>query len=122
NRLDDIALRLRQRIERLEFPERVSSEHRTGPGAKILGSKVLARDLMQVSVDVGGLDRLSLTLVVDVLEELFTRQVLAPFHNPRQPTIVEIYRVFNPTLAAKLETERPASNMCMPVAHGSQSE
>src|SRR5437867_858576 len=87
-----------------------SGEHGATPGAEVLGGELPAADLSQVLVDVGGIDDLRLALVVDVLEELVTGQLLTVTDHTGQPSIREVDSMTLPSLAAELEAQRGTLN------------
>ena len=76
---------------------------RPGPRAKVLRSEVLSADLTQVVVDVARPDRLLHSILVQVLEQIFPRQRLAPAHDPRESPVAQRNGVDLPALAAEFE-------------------
>src|SRR5689334_10695034 len=81
--------------------ERDRADRRT-PGAEILGSEALAvaaHRLAQVVVDHAGVDRLTLAVVVDILEKLLTGQLLAAANDAREPAVVQHQLLHAPALA-----------------------
>src|SRR5438132_230817 len=65
-------------------------QHCPRPGPEILGGKCLAGDLVQVSVDIGGIDGVSLPGFVKVLEQFVAGQVATAFHDAGQPPISQV--------------------------------
>jgi hypothetical protein len=51
---------------------------------------------VQVVIDIGGVNRLALAGGIDVLKKLIPWQLLAPFHNGGEATVVETHRVILP--------------------------
>src|SRR5687768_13615067 len=74
-------------IARLQRPERAIGQDRTRPGPEILGRERRARRIADVGVDVLRSDVADLTRVVDVLEELLARQLLAAPDDRREPAV-----------------------------------
>src|SRR5215831_19076437 len=60
------------------FPEGTSGQDRASPRAHVLGREVLASELSQVVIDIGGVNRLALAGGIDVLKKLISWQILAP--------------------------------------------
>src|SRR5690606_3334541 len=48
--------------------QKASRQHRAGPGSKILGGKIFARDFLEIGVHIGGIDSVRFALFIDVLE------------------------------------------------------
>src|SRR4029079_19700872 len=90
--------------------EKGDRANRRAPGAEILGREagaVAAHHLAQVVVDHAGVDRLALAVVVDILKQLLTGQLLAVTDDSRQPPIVEHQLLHAAALALERE-ERAA--------------
>src|SRR4029450_1301858 len=62
---------------RVRGRQREGGENRGAPGAEVLGGDLLAGDLAHVVVDVCRVDGLPLSILVEVLKELVTGQVLS---------------------------------------------
>jgi hypothetical protein len=105
-------------IEALEFAERQRCQHRSRPGAEVLGRERLSRDLLQIGVDVRRIDRLPFAFLVDVLKEMLARDLLARAHDPRQPSVAQRDAVLPAALAAVFEDELRARKVDVAVAHG----
>ena len=56
---------------------------RARPSAKILGRVISSRDLLQVFVDVAGIHRLSLAVLIDILEQFLSGECLTVLHDIR---------------------------------------
>ena len=67
----DISFRFAPVLGRPHFSERFRRKHRPCPGPEILGGYVAPSDFLHVGVHVFGIDLLTLSLVVEVFEELF---------------------------------------------------
>jgi hypothetical protein len=103
NGLDNVLLGFRLRRPGAAFPEGTSGQDGARPHAHVLGRAVLARELVQVVIDIGGVNRLALAGGIDVLKKLIPWQLLAPFHNGGEATVVETHRVILPAFAAKVK-------------------
>jgi hypothetical protein len=103
NGLDNVLLGFRLRRPGAAFPEGTSGQDGARPRAHVLGRAVLARELVQVVIDIGGVNRLALAGGIDVLKKLIPWQLLAPFHNGGEATVVETHRVILPAFAAKVK-------------------
>jgi hypothetical protein len=103
---EDVAFRLRIRIEFSHFLERASRENRSRPRSKVLGCEVLARGLPQVLIHVGRLDILNLVVLVEVLKELASGQLLTFADNPGQSWIVELDVMKPASLALEAKPKR----------------
>src|SRR6476646_9214339 len=86
--IDDRLLALGVAVELLELPQGLGGQVGRGPGAEILGGNVLAGDLAEVGVDVVRVDGAPLTLVVDVLEQLVSRNVAAILDDAGEAAVV----------------------------------
>jgi len=90
--------------------EKGDGAHGRAPRAEILGGEtfaVAAHHLAQVVVDHAGVDGLSLALVVDILKQLLTGQLLALADDARQPAVVE-HQLLHPAALALEREERAA--------------
>src|SRR4029077_19168893 len=72
-RAHDLALRLCGRACLAQIVERPGREHGARPGTEVLRGEVLARDVLEVLVDVVRVDGHRLAVIVDVLEEMLAR-------------------------------------------------
>jgi hypothetical protein len=72
---DDVTLGLGLGVVLLVFGEGKRGEHRARPGAEILRRKILLRDLLDVGVDVAGIDRARFLGFIEILEQLMTSDV-----------------------------------------------
>ncbi len=122
DRLGDVPFGRGRRVEVLKFLQRLRGERRAGPRAKILGREVLAADLPQVVVHVARADIADLTRLVQVLEELLSRQIAACVDDRRQPPVLEVDLVLDAVLAAEVEADRRAANLDVLVVHRRQPE
>ena len=82
---------LRLRLECVAFLQRHASQHRPGPGAKILGGKVVAADLAQIIVHIREVDGVGLAVVADILEQFIAGEVLASPNNLGQSAVLEYH-------------------------------
>src|SRR5262245_23674561 len=91
-------------LERGVLIEAMGGEQGSGPGTEVLGGEIVRSDLTQVLIDVTRIDRLRLTVRVDVLEQVLTGEVPAALHQASDPAIGEGDLVILAALAAKPET------------------
>src|SRR3546814_2673514 len=77
---------------------------------------------MEVVVDVGRADVVALALLVDVLEQLLTGDVLARLDDPREPPVAQFDLLALAALRPKLEDQFRAVDVDMPVPHRGQAE
>src|SRR4051812_46397671 len=84
---EDVGLGLLLGCERPEIAQRTGGEHRPGPGPEVLRSDGAARDVAEVLVDVTGVDRLALAVVVQILKELLTGELLTALYDPRDAPV-----------------------------------
>jgi hypothetical protein len=108
--------------KRRDGAQRLRRQHRSRPGSEVLGGEILPADLAHVGVHVGGVDHLTIAVLVDVLEELVAGQLAAGFDDPREPRVSQIDRVLDAALAAEFEAHRGAADRRVPIAHLLQSD
>src|SRR3546814_18981175 len=77
---------------------------------------------MEVVVDVGRADVVALALLVDVLEQLLTGDVLARLDDPREPPVAQFDLLALAALRPKLEDQFRAVDVDMPVPPRGQAE
>ena len=118
DRADHVALGGGFRIEALELAERERGQHRSRPGAEVLGREGLSCDILQIGVDVRRIDRLPLAFLVDVLEELLAGDLLAGAHDAGEAAIAQRRAVQPAALAAVFEDDLGAREVDVAVAHG----
>jgi hypothetical protein len=118
----DVALGLPRRLEGGDLLQRERGQHRARPRAEVLRGELLARDLLQVGVDVGGVDRLSHAVLGDVLEQLVARQLLAAANDACQPLIANADLVLLAALAREAKPQLRAVDVHVPRAHGREPE
>src|ERR1700754_3301411 len=94
----------------------------TSPGAEVLGRELAAGDFPEVVVDHAGVDGLTLSLVVQILEKPLTGQVLAFASGLHQPAVVERHVTPLAALAAKVELDATLSRGDVAGAQGGQAE
>ena len=80
-------------------------QHGAGPGAEVLGGELVARDLPEVFVDVGRVDRRAAAVLVQVLEQLLARQIAAAPDDARESRSSQIDLVEHAALAAKVKSQ-----------------
>ena len=122
---DDRALFLCLGVEQLKFLQGEGGQIGAGPSAKVLGSDLFAGDFAQIVVDVRRVDCVPIAVLVEVLEELVTGNILTAPDNVRQPLIGEIDPMPDPALPLELKRyrgaldrfpERGRMGACVPVA------
>ncbi len=89
---------------------------------EVLGREVLAGQLAQVGVDVGGLDDARLALVVHIAKEHLARQILAAQHHAREAPIVDLHRVLDAALAPEMKADVRAAHVDVLFAQRRQAE
>jgi hypothetical protein len=111
-------------LGRLTQAQIAECEDRPVPGAEVFRRElVVAADVAQVGVDVAGVDRVALSVFVDVLEELLSRQLLQLPDDARQAQIGEPHHVLFPALAGELEPDGAlALEARVPIAQRGESE
>src|SRR5689334_9252117 len=84
---DDVALRLLLCLRRPDCTQRFRGQHGAGPGAEILGRDLATGDLLEVRVDVFRIYFLAFAIVVQILEQLFARQLLTALNDSRDALV-----------------------------------
>ena len=109
-------------VDMLELAQRKRCQVRTCPGPEILGSNLLASNLVQIGIDLGRRDGMAHAGIVEILEQLISRKVAARFNNARKPRIIDIPVVQSTTFTAKTQVYVATLNLRMPVAQGRQAK
>jgi hypothetical protein len=102
---DDVPLGFLLRFRGSELAQVLGAVHGAGPGAEVLRSDVGTAGFSQVVVDVHRLDLLTLAIVVQVLEENLTGQLVAALHDARDVPVGDGHGVLYSALAAELEAQ-----------------
>ena len=108
DRLDNVSFDLRLRLTFGAIAQRAGCHQGTRPGAKILGAKFCAGDLAQIFIDIARFNGNRRAGFVDILKQLVAWQILATFDDPRQALILQIDRMFDAALTAKLKANVPS--------------
>src|SRR5205807_698283 len=82
---------------------------------------LLAADLPQVIIDVSRVDRMPVSLLVEVLEQFVAGQLAAILDDARQPAIIDVRFVPDPMFATKIQMDVTALDLDMPIAQGGQT-
>jgi hypothetical protein len=122
NGLNNGFLSLSLRRTGTALPEGTSGQNCASPRAHVFGGKVLASEVSQVVIDIGGVNRLALSGGINVLKKLIAWQILTPFHNRGEATVVETHHVVYPALATKVKLQRCPRNFHVPVPHRRQAK
>ena len=125
HRLDgtrQVALRLPDRRERLERAQRIGGADRPRPRRKVLRGEIAAADGAQVGIDVGRAHPSLAATVVDVPEQLLSRQLLAALHDPAQAPVPDAQGVLLAALPAKAEAQLFPGHRHVPPAQGGEAE
>ena len=77
--------------------------HRGLPRTEVFRAEVVAGDGAQIVVDVFGAHRMRLARLVEILEELLTRQVSAGFDDARDPAVAHRHLLHLPAFAAEMK-------------------
>ena len=88
--LADVLLGLGLVVEFLEFRQGERRQHGAGPGAEILGRDLAPGDLLQIGVHVRRGDRMLLAVIVDILEQVLARQVLAGLDDSGDAPVLDL--------------------------------
>src|SRR2546428_6513728 len=118
----DVAFGLSFRVELLYLSKRHGGKHGPCPSPEILCGKIHLSYLAQVFIDVVGVNASLRAIVIDVLEKLLPRQILAALDDLCESPIVKVEREFDAAFAAKCELNFRSLNFDMLVAHGGQSK
>ena len=125
DRRADVLLGLRLAVDRLELAQSASAAS-TVPAQvrKSLAVKSRAGDLAQIVVDVGGVDRPPLAVLVDVLEQLLAGQVLALLRRSRASRAVVARRCCArlPLLPRNVEVQLASRRLDVAVAQRREAE
>ncbi len=125
HRLDgarQVPLRLPGRRERLERIQRIGRADRPRPRAIVLRGEIAAADGPQVGIHVGRAQPSLAATVVDVAEQLLSRQLLAAFHDPAQAPVADAEGVLFPALSAKAEPQLFPGHRHVPPAQRGEAE
>jgi hypothetical protein len=122
NSLDDVLPGFSLGRTGAALPEGTSSQDCAGPRAHVFGRKVLASELAQVVIDISRVKRLTLASGIDVLKKLMAWQILAPFYNRGEATVVETHYVILPALAAKVKLQCCPRNFHVPIPKRRQAK
>src|SRR5262245_26683732 len=96
--------------------------HGSRPRTEILRGEMLAGDVLQVPVDVAGIDAPWNAGVIDVLKQLVTGKVAALCDDSGEPSIVDVHRMVDSALPAKLEAQHATTHPHVAVAQRRQSK
>src|SRR5581483_3686058 len=107
--------------EGADLLERGEGEEGAGPGAEVLGGEVVAADLAQVGVHVGGGDVADDALLVLVAEQLLAGHVLAAAHDAGDAGVLHLDLVLDAGLAAEAEPHAGAPHFGVVVADGGEA-
>ena len=75
------------------------------PCPKVLDTEVVTADKTQIIVDLPGVDRLPLTIVIEILEEPFAWELLHAAHDPCKALVAEFGLALLPAFATKCKTK-----------------
>ncbi len=75
------------------------------PGPEVLRGEILAGDLVEVRVHVLRADRPGDAVVVEVLEEVLSGELLQPRDHPREPPVAKVDLVVLPALSTEPEDQ-----------------
>src|ERR1051326_8263831 len=90
----------------------------TVPSAEIFGGNIFARDFAQIVVDHGGIHGHDIARLVDVFEQLVTRQIAAAGDDSGQAAVGHLKLVDLSALAAKAEANLATVHLDVLAAHG----
>ena len=105
DRADDIRVSLFLGGESADLAQRVRRQHGASEGPKVLGRHLPPRDLAEILIDVAGVDALATSIIVEVLEQLLSGQLLTVLNDPSDATVGDRNRVRHAALAAELEAK-----------------
>jgi hypothetical protein len=97
-------------------------QDRSRPGAKVLGRELLAAHRAEIGIDVARADPLRQPILVEVLEELLAREVLAAADDAGEPAVADVHLLELAALAAELEPKRRSGDADVSVTHRGQPE
>src|SRR6185437_1613349 len=113
---------LRLGVEKLEFLQCFGREFCPGPCPKILRRDLLASDLAQIVIYLRRADRVPIPLVIEVLEQLISRQISAILDNARETPVVYIGLLVLTVLSAKADVDSAALDLNMAVPQRRQAK
>src|SRR5205085_6848516 len=113
---------LRIGVEKLEFLQGFGGEFCPGPRPKILGRDFFASDLAQIVIYLGRADGVPIAILIEVLEQLISRQISAILDNARETPVIDVSLVVLTVLSAKADVYSAALDRDMPVPQGRQSK
>lgn len=119
--LDDILFELCGGVTGLKLAQCKASEDSPCPSAEVLGCEVLLGDLEEIVVDVGGVDCVRVSVVIEVLKELVAGGVAAGFDDACEAAVGEVNGVADAAFAFEVEGERGALDFDVPSLHRSES-
>jgi hypothetical protein len=91
------------------------------PCAEVLGGDILPGDLLKVFIDVGGRNVLQVSLIVDILKEFLTRQLLAGLYDFGDSPIFYGHRPFLSAFAGELKPELGTVDGNVPISQRRQA-
>ena len=95
---------------------------RRPPGPEVLCGEILAHRILQILVDLAGIDGVKLARVIQVLKQMLSQQLMASPHEARESLVVNGDLVLGAALAAKAEQQPSVRNEPdMPVAQRRES-
>src|ERR1051326_1606640 len=113
---------LRLGVEKLELPQRFGREFCPGPGPKVLGRDLLAGDLAQILIHLGRADGVPIPLIIEVLEQLISRQISAVLDDACETPVVYIGLVVLTVFSAKADVYSAALDRNMSVPQRRQAK
>src|SRR5579871_6312288 len=116
HRLHDIAFGLQLCHKGLESRQGLGCEHSSGPGAKILGSEIFPADFAQISIHIRRPYRMPSPLVIQVLKQLVSGDILTFLDDPGQVAVVDVDEMFDAAFTTKSKLYRRAIAFDMVVA------
>ena len=122
DRLHDVAISGRMRINRLECAQRRGGQHGAGPCPEILCGKVLSADVPKIRVHVARADALPMALDIEILEQRLSRQVLTPFDAASQRRIFEVDRLEDAALRPEPEVHESTAHRHVPILQRRQAK
>src|SRR5437868_3624308 len=104
NRVFDVGFGLLLCFGRASGVECNGCEHCSSPSAKILRRKILASDLAQIFVHILGSDIAHVPVIIDVLKQILTGQILQPGYDRCDAAISHVDFMLAPAFAPKTKT------------------
>src|SRR2546428_1928245 len=114
--LRELSLRIAAFRRGLSRGQSKGREDGASPCPEILGCEIVASDIPQVCIDVRRIYGLTVSLVIEILEELVAGQFLAPPDHAGQPAVRDADGVVLATLAPEFEAKPRALDGAMVVA------